>query len=86
MAQIDVINIKKVEKQRNTIHEKVVTTYTTFENEGCRYLQFDTYGKNDREMPEKISQSIQFDKASAKYVINLLLKEFSMSYQDFLEE
>lgn len=28
MAQINLKNIKKIEKNRNTIHDKVYTTYT----------------------------------------------------------
>ena len=30
MAQINLKNIKKIEKNRNTIHDKVYTTYTVF--------------------------------------------------------
>ena len=33
----------------------------------------------DREMPEKISQSIQFDEESARVLVNLLIKEFGFS-------
>lgn len=58
MAQIDLKNIKKIEKNRNTVHDKVYTTYTVFGVERDRYVQIDTYGKIDRENPEKISQSI----------------------------
>ena len=62
MAQISLDNIKKIEKNRNTIHEKVHAAYTVFEMDGEKYVQIDTYGRIDRENPEKISQSIQFDK------------------------
>ena len=55
MAQINLKNIKKIEKNRNTIHDKVYTTYTVFKADGDRYVQIDTYGKIDRENPEKIS-------------------------------
>lgn len=58
MAQINLKNIKKIEKNRNTVHDKVYTTYTVFSVEGDRYVQIDTYGKIDRENLEKISQSI----------------------------
>ena len=53
MAQINLKNIKKIEKNRNTIHDKVYTTYTVFNADGDRYVQIDTYGKIDRENPEK---------------------------------
>lgn len=78
MAQINLKNIEKIEKNRNTIHDKVFTTYTVFDMAGERYVQIDTYGKIDRENPEKISQSIQFDKQTAEFIVELLKNEFDM--------
>lgn len=78
MAQISLDNIKKIEKNRNTIHEKVHATYTVFEMDGEKYVQIDTYGRIDRENPEKISQSIQFDKETATFLVNLLKEEFEL--------
>lgn len=78
MAQMDIENIKRIEKNRNTIHDKVYTTYTIFESAGEKYIQFDTYGRIDRENPEKISQSIQLDRETAQYVVNLLTREFGL--------
>ena len=76
MAQLDLTKIEKLEKARNTIHEKVYTTYTCFEHYGEKYVQIDTYGKSDRDMPGKISQSVQIDKETAKFLVDLLNKEF----------
>ena len=78
MAQIDLETIRCIDKDRNTIHTKVYTTYTAFEADGQKYLQIDTYGKSGREMPEKISQSIQFDKDSAQFLMELLRKEVDL--------
>ena len=78
MAQFNLENIKKIEKTRNTLHEKVQTTYTVFEKDGKKYVQIDTYGKFDRDNPEKISQSIQLDEEAARYIIRLLVKEFNL--------
>ena len=78
MAQISLDNIKKIEKNRNTIHEKVHAAYTVFEMDGEKYEQIDTYGSIDRENPEKISQSIQFDKETATFLVNLLKEEFEL--------
>ena len=78
MAQINLKHIQKIEKQRNTIHEKVHTTYTVFEMAGQKYIQFDTYGKADRKDPEKISQSIQLDSNTAQFLVNLLTQEFNL--------
>ena len=78
MAQISLESIKKIEKYRNTVHEKVHTTSTTFEMNGEKYVQIDTYGRIDRENPEKISQSFQFDRATAEFLVKLLSEEFDL--------
>ena len=78
MAQISLDNITQIHKSRNTVHEKVHATYTVFELGGEKYFQIDTYGRIDRENPEKISQSFQLDKAAAQYLIEILKKEFSI--------
>lgn len=78
MAQISLESIKKIEKYRNTVREKVHTTYTTFEMNGEKYVQIDTYGRIDRENPEKISQSFQFDRATAEFLVKLLSEEFDL--------
>ena len=79
MAQISLESIKKIEKYRNTVHEKVHTTYTAFELDGEKYVQIDTYGRIDRENPEKISQSFQFDRATADFLVKLLSEEFGLN-------
>lgn len=76
MAQIDISKIEKLNKDRNSIHEKVYTTYSSFDSCGKHYVQIDTYGRSDREQPGKISQSIQLDKDSAAFVFDLLKREF----------
>lgn len=63
------------------IHDKVYTTYTVFDAAGNRYVQIDTYGKIDRENPEKISQSIQFDKQTAEFFVDLLKKNLIFDEQ-----
>lgn len=78
MAQMNLKNIKKIEKNRNFIHKKALTTYTVFEEEGLKYLQIDMYGSDEREMPEKVSQVIQFDKDAAQYLVRLLVREFDL--------
>lgn len=78
MAQISLESIIKIEKNRNTIHEKVHATYTVFEADGEKYVQIDTYGRIGRENPEKISQSVQLDKDAAQFLVDILTKEFSL--------
>ena len=78
MAQLDTKTMKRVNKERNTLHSKVFTTYTSFELGGKKYFQIDTYGRADRVMPEKISQSVQFDEESARVLVKLLVEEFGI--------
>ena len=78
MARLDLDTIKKVEKDRISVHTKVTTTFSVFEEDGKKYVQIDTYGKSDRVIPEKISQSIQFDRDSAKFLVKLLVNEFDL--------
>lgn len=78
MAQIDLDKFTKLDKDRNTIHSRVLATYSAFEVRGEKYLQIDTYGNSDREMPGKISQSFQLDRTTAKYLVNLITKEFDL--------
>ena len=78
MAQIELRTIKKIDKDRNTIHCKVQATFSVFEIDGQKYFQIDTYGKSDREIPGKISQTIQLDKECAKFLVEKLRKEFDL--------
>lgn len=78
MAQIDLNKIEKHTKDRNSIHEKVYTTYSSFDSCGKHYVQIDMYGRSNREQPGKISQSIQFDRETASYLVDLLKREFNI--------
>ena len=78
MAQISLDSIERIEKTRNLVHEKVHATYTVFEKDGHKYVQFDTYGKDDRDKPQKISQSLQLDEETARFLVRLLIQEFDL--------
>lgn len=79
MAQINLENISKIEKHRNTVQKKAhATTYTVFEMDDKKYVQIDTYGTIDRKKPEQVSQTIQFDKDSAVFLVDILRKEFDL--------
>ena len=71
MAQISLEKFKRLEKERNTVHNKVATTYSVFEINGEKYFQIDSYGNSDREMHGKISQSFQLDRKTAEYLVIL---------------
>ncbi len=72
MARIDITKMSRLEKQRNTVHDEVSATYTVFVKDNKRFFQIDTYGRAERDMPEKISQSIQMDEGSVSALIDLL--------------
>lgn len=79
MAQISLDNFRRIEKYRNTIHDKVHTTYTVFAIDGKDYIQFDMYGRGGRENPEKVSQSIQLDRETAQFLVDILCNEFLLN-------
>lgn len=70
---------KKINVVYYNIHSKVRATYSVFEDGGKRYFQIDTYGSATRDMPEKISQTIQIDRHSAMKLIALLAETFQDS-------
>lgn len=78
MARLDLETITRENKERNSVHTKVMTKYSVFEKDGNKYVQIDTYGNSDRVFQEKISQSIQFDRDSAKFLVKLLIDEFDL--------
>ena len=67
-----------VEPQRTNQHEEVhLCTYTSFDTDtGSRLFQLNTYGAKKRAHPEKVSQALQFDEASARNLIIALKDVF----------
>ena len=47
--------------ERQRVHGEVECGFSTFERDGNRYLQLDTYGWPERAIPGKVSQTIQLD-------------------------
>lgn len=78
MARIAKDNIKRLDKDKNSVHIKVAATYSSFTLDGKKYFQIDTYGSPTREMKDKISQSIQVDKEMAKELIKLMMDTFDI--------
>ena len=77
MARIT--SITKIDKKRNSVHDEVPATYTVFSQNGEKYFQIDTYGREEREFSKKSSQIIQLDKKSAISLIELLVHEFNLN-------
>lgn len=76
MARIS--SLESLILNRNSIHEPVEATYTSFSADGATYLQIDTYGSTHRQIRGKKSQSIQFDRDSAVLVYELLKRTFNL--------
>lgn len=53
-------HLKKSTMDRNSLHGEVEAAYSVFENDGRYILQIDTFGSDEREIPGKKSQTIQF--------------------------
>ncbi|MBF9032289.1 methionyl-tRNA formyltransferase [Rhodobacterales bacterium HKCCE3408] len=62
---------------RPNLHREVEATYAVFEKDGKKLLQIDTYGRPEREIPGKVSQSLQFDDVCARELLEILNREFS---------
>lgn len=72
-----ITKLERGHKERNSIHKEVECTFfIVTDNDGKKYLQLDTYGSKDREVPGKTSQSIQFSPAALKQLHGILQKEF----------
>jgi len=55
---------------------QVVCKYMTAERDGKSVLQLNTYGSNERAMPDKQSQTIQIGEDAARQLLTILKKEF----------
>ncbi len=69
----------KLESERTSLHEEIEARYTVFERDGQGFVQINTYGTLGREMPGKVSQSIQLDQQGAEALIGILRKAFPTS-------
>ncbi len=57
---------------RNSIHDGIDATTTTFERDGRKFVQVDRYGRAEREIPGKTSQTFQLDGKSARELFDIL--------------
>lgn len=72
-----VTSLEQNPKDRQSVHRPTRCFYAIVAGEGGeRYLQLDTIGSENREIPEKVSQSIQFDRQAAGQLIQILRQAF----------
>ncbi len=75
-----VTKIEKIHKQRAYVHKPVDCTYcTVIDDKGEKYLLLDTYGSDDRQIKDKVSQTIEFNKESALQLLDIIQKEFNIT-------
>lgn len=72
-----ITQLTKGYKDKESVHKEIEGSYfIVIARNGKKYLQFDTYGSADREMPGKVSQSLQFSPEAIKQLKEILSKEF----------
>lgn len=73
-----VTNIGKGTKNRYSIHKKTECTYFILDAaDDKKYLQLETDGSADRQIPGKVSQSIQFSPEAIRQLKEILSREFT---------
>ncbi len=61
---------------RKSLHEEIRAEYSVQDWDGRVLLQIDTYGRETREFPGKLSQTIQLDHDGAEALYSILKREF----------
>jgi hypothetical protein len=74
MAVVRELELKDLD--RVAAHSEVSATISLVECDGEKFVQIDTYGSKDREMPNKISQSIRLTKAAFDQLTRYAAKHF----------
>jgi hypothetical protein len=78
VALITRFNEKK--RDRYSTHKAIEADYYVLKMEGkVQLIQVNTKGTKDREIPDKLSQTIQLNRDSAHSLFNILKKEFGFS-------
>lgn len=72
-----VTEIERTTKDRQTIHRTTRCICAIVEGpDNARVVQLDTFGSEDREFTEKVSQSVQFDRHGADQLIAIFREAF----------
>ncbi|WP_193044301.1 hypothetical protein [Mycolicibacterium baixiangningiae] len=75
MALID--RFEHVSSDKNALHRPVTCGWRMFNVDGGGViLQLDTYGTAERQIPNKVSQSIQLDSRAAGVLLGLIRDTF----------
>jgi hypothetical protein len=70
-------DLVKDDREPKGVHPtQVDCRYRIFERDGTKFVQLNTYGSTEREIPDKLSQTLQFDKQAAESLWRMLGREF----------
>ncbi len=64
------------EMQRFQLHDPIKAKLFAHEYDGRKVIQISTYGRDTRQEPGKLSQTIQMDESAARDLFEILRKEF----------
>ena len=65
------------EKEHSNIHDQVRCTYSIIKSsDGTKLIQLDTYGTSSRKIPDKVSQTVQFNHDSAVQLLKLIRETY----------
>lgn len=67
---------QQVVSDKNRRHKPVLCGWRTFNVDGEAILQLDTYGSRERQIPDKVSQSIQLDREGAATLLQMIHDAF----------
>lgn len=74
-----VTSLKPDHRNFRSLHPtEVEALYLVSERDGKKVLQINTYGSAGREIPGKLSQTLQFNETSARELFAVLKKEFGI--------
>ncbi len=69
--------IEPGQKDIRAVHNTTSCTYSVFIDEnGSPYLQLDTYGSAEREIPGRVKQTLQFNQDSAERLVDIFREVF----------
>jgi hypothetical protein len=68
--------IEHLKLERDAVHSEAACTYSIITDNGTQYLQIDTYGSKERQIPGKKSQSIRFAPEAIQQLRELIAKHF----------
>lgn len=72
-----IAEFNKTTKERQSVHGTVECEYSVFQDgSGKTYLQLETFGSKERQIPGKVSQSIQLNETAAAQLKRIIDQTF----------